>query len=261
MDKIVYTHGNIIGQDGNNMALDYCCKVDDENLKKLKSKYQVEEVPGDIIFTKDNSSKPYVIYCAKNGLSCKGKHVLYCTLRPKYSYEKYKEDIKKIENLYKNKIECFEDVELINKLLYLGVFAAYECYIIDILTGMILGDQKNLNSFVTDNKIVVINEQERWSDACLKIRELPQANAKQICKIFEKYAGLFISEDIFFLLKIFYKHRNNIAHRGGYAKDYAISYKSIEISDLTNLIDTCNKIVEYINSEISKLGIDYDIFK
>ncbi|MCI1721215.1 MAG: hypothetical protein LKM37_09490 [Bacteroidales bacterium] len=248
MKKIIYTKGNIIGKSGLNMALDFYAGVTEDDINKIGPEYDIERVEEDICFSDKNPSLPYVIYCGGSGVVAYNCGNIFININPKDAIINYKNDINEIYSIcmdWKNR----EHNNTFMKLLYLGIFSAYECYIVDTLTGLILGEEINFNKYTKSLKFTDDQKSGSLEKITKSLRKTQVSDAPRLVNLFKKFTGLELEIDLFNNMEKMYDIRNSIVHRGGRSVHYGYSLKNIELTskEIDELVNACNIIVEAIN--------------
>lgn len=205
MNNVIYVTGNIIGESGHYVARNWVALADDSYKSRA-----IKVIEGDLVLTSEYDTIPYCEYAAQGGVSCFSNNI-DCSEIPDFIHRRYLKEIDKLKRL--SDIDIPEDLMQAHlKCLYAGVFAEFECFIIELLSALIFADGASYRNYI-HRKGKKLDRINRMDSVYISIHKI---NGHDIERLIEEYSAIGITlpnkseiesdiDDI----------RHNVIHRSG----------------------------------------------
>lgn len=253
MRNIVLVKGNIIGISGNHVIKDWIslapCGIE---------KYAEEVIEGDLVLDSNYLAKPYYIYAATGGVSTISSNCISILSHPSMVLQLYKDEIEKIQELMNVSVPEHLKSTYVRQL-YIGVIGAFELFLDELLSCLVLGQKEYYDAFVKKTAYTIplskVEDSARNMQKTI-FRLIHNEVSHRLDKMETLYNKIFdvvfpptgkMSEKI--------KIRHDLVHRNGYqVKDKTLKYVSIVDKDVSTLIKAANEFVDSLYKSLERKG-------
>lgn len=250
MMQKVFVKGNIVVYSGNHLAKGFVALASCEDETEF-----VNTINGDLNLYEDSQLIPYYTYYAKGGITV-ASGSLRCISSPLNILNLYQSEIDKIEKFLSLSIP--DDLRSVyNRHLFIGIIGAFELFLTEMITCLVLGEEDFYNAFVekTNYKISLkdIEKGKLILDRAIYkvIHNINTHKLNEIKELFNTVFGIKVPD----IQKLgeYIKKRHDLVHRNGNRyDDRKLIYVDISNDEVISLINVSKEFVDGMMSLLSE---------
>lgn len=241
MGNKVYVKGNIFSTSGYHLGKEFVCGAPEKY-----SAGAVKVLFGDLQLDSNVHLEPYYMYIAEGDIAVAGGDIAILH-SPSSVFDLYNSEIEKIEKL--STLSVPADLQsTFYRQLFIGVIGAFELFMTEILTSLVMGDEQYYHDFIkkTDCKISLKDIElgaPILDQAIYKvIHDINAHNLKKMRSLFKNVFNVEIPDTS--RLGRFIEKRHDLVHRSGNSvEDRTLRYIEIPRDELLELIKVSNEFV------------------